>query len=100
MSMIAEITKVTLADGFRAGNSTVDQVEQVLAANYEVRKFVIVRASADNTGENIFVGPKGHAADGFQLAAGDETPPIPVDNLNKVYLVGSADGLAYSWISI
>jgi len=66
---------------------------------YVVRKYVVVRANGANT-DVITIGTGvANAADGFILSAGQISPPIYVDNLNKVYLKGGAAGQNYSWIA-
>ena len=64
-----------------------------------VRKYVVVRA--DNANGNVIkIGTTvDNADDGFILSAGQQSPPIYVDDLNKVYLVGGAAGQNYSWIA-
>jgi hypothetical protein len=86
-------------DGFNAGNSTVGTAPQALANTYPVNKHVVVRATTGNSG-TIKVGPTaGGASAGFVLGAGETSPPIYVDDVAKVFVVGSASSQNYSWIS-
>ena len=99
MAGVVEIGKEAV-DRFFAGNDTVDAAEQPLnEVGLQVRKHIVVRASAAIGSETITVGPPGHAADGFVLAAGEQTPPIYVENTDMVAVIGSDAGLAYSWIA-
>jgi hypothetical protein len=86
---------------FYAGHGTVGAAEAKLTGTISlpVRKHVVVRSSVDNTGETITVGPVGHAADGFVLGPGEQTPPIYVDHTDKVAIIGSNAALAFSWIA-
>jgi len=69
------------------------------AVGWEVKKYVMLRAHGAN-GSVIMVGHSAaEAANGFILSAGQQSPPIYVDNLNKLYLVGGASDQGYSWIA-
>lgn len=69
------------------------------AVGWEVKKYVMLRANGAN-GNVIMVGHSAAGAgDGFILSAGQQSPPIHVANLNKVYLVGGAADQGYSWIA-
>lgn len=87
-------------DGFNAGHGTVGTTPVPLqTASWTVNKHVVVRADSGN-GNTVTVGPTaGGASGGFVLAAGQQTPPIYVDDVNKVFVVGGASGQVYSWIS-
>jgi hypothetical protein len=84
---------------WNAGNGSVGETPAQLSdTSFEVRKHVVIRADAGNSG-TITVGPNaGGVSAGFILAAGEQTPPIYVDDLSKVWLVGSASGQNYSFI--
>ena len=58
----------------------------------EVNKYVVVRVNGANTGIILIGTTVANVGDGFILAAGQVSPPIYVDQLNKVYLVGGAAG--------
>jgi hypothetical protein len=74
-------------------------VEPGHAVGRELKKYVMVRANGAN-GNVIMIGSTAdNANDGFILSAGQQSPPLYVDNLNKVYLVGGAGGQGYSWIA-
>lgn len=85
---------------FCAGNGQVGQTEdKVYPVGIPIRKHIVIRAHADiGEGETITVGPTGRAADGFILAAGEQTPPIYVDNTDKIGVIGSNDNLGFSFI--
>jgi len=69
------------------------------AVGWEVKKYVMLRANGANSSV-ITVGDRAdNAADGFILSAGQQSPPIYVDNLNKLYIVGGAADQGYSWIA-
>ncbi len=74
-------------------------VEHGHAVGGELRKYVMVRANGAN-GNIISIGnTPGNADEGFILSAGQQSPPIYVDNLNKVYLIGGAGGQGFSWVA-
>jgi hypothetical protein len=83
------------AEEFQAGQGSISIFpEPVLAANMAaaVLKYVIIRADAANPG-NLYVGPSTVVVGaGFRLDAGDETPPIHIDSLAKVYVVSDVSG--------
>ena len=62
----------------------------------EVKKYVVVRANGANTGIILIGTTVSNVGDGFILSAGQISPPIFVDQLNKVYLKGGAADQGYS----
>jgi hypothetical protein len=69
------------------------------AVGWPVKKYVMLRANGAN-GNVIMVGNRAdNAEDGFILSAGQQSPPIYVDDLAKVYIVGGAADQGYSWIA-
>lgn len=84
---------------FLTGHGTVGAAEAALSTIvWPVMKHVVVRASADN-GNTVSVGPKNNSANGFILAAGEQTPPIYVDSTDKIFVIGGAADQDYSWIA-
>ena len=65
----------------------------------EVKKYVVVRANGANSGIILIGTTVSNVGDGFILSAGQVSPPIYVDQLNKLYLVGGTANQAYSWIA-
>lgn len=99
MSMV-NIGQESLQDGFMAGNGTIGQTEgKVSSVNFPIRKHIVIRASAANGAEEVIVGRPGDAVNGFRLAAGEQTPPIYVDETDKVRVVATAAGQDYSWVA-
>jgi hypothetical protein len=82
---------------FAAGNGSVGTSAAQLPGRL-VNKHVVIRAGSDN-GNVVIVG---HSADavgaGFVLAAGEQTPPIYVDDLSKLWIKGGAASQAFSWL--
>jgi len=69
------------------------------AVGWPVKKYVMLRANGAN-GNVIMVGNRADNAEGgFILSAGQQSPPIYVDDLAKVYIVGGAADQGYSWIA-
>lgn len=98
MSMV-NINRESLPDGFNAGNGTIGQTEgKVSSINLPINKHIVIRADAGNGSEEIIVGTPGNAANGFRLAAGEQTPPIFVNETDKVRVVATADNQDYSWV--
>lgn len=83
---------------FLAGSGSVDQTEIPLSLGFQVFKHVVVRSDSDNN-STIKVGPAGHAASGFILNPGEQTPPIYVDSLAKIGVIGGANDQLFSWIA-
>jgi hypothetical protein len=83
-----------------AGNGTVGTAPaQIFPSAKNVVKYIVVRANAGNSG-TISLGPAPAQADaGFILAAGDTSPRIYVNDLSKVWLVGSDAAQAFSWMA-
>lgn len=69
------------------------------AVGWPVKKYVMLRANGAN-GSVIMVGNTADNADnGFILSAGQQSPPLHVDDLNKLYIVGGAADQGYSWVA-
>jgi hypothetical protein len=83
---------------FATGNGTIGTSADHLP-QHAVRKHVVVRAN----GGNANIVQVGHSADavanGFILSAGQMTPPIYIDDLSKVWVLGGAASQGYSWIA-
>ena len=95
--MITQVTDVALPS-FETGSGSVDTTPQPLGIAM-VRKNLVIRANGSNTGVILIGNTPQDAAEGYILGKGETTPPIYVDNLCKVFLVGSANGQGYSWIA-
>jgi hypothetical protein len=93
---VVDIGKEAVA-GFAAGDGTVGTTAAQLP-DHQVLKHVVVRANGGNA--NIVMVGHSHdaVATGFVLAAGEQTPPIYVDDLGKVWVQGGAASQGYSWI--
>ena len=59
----------------------------------------MIRANDDNTG-TITIGTKGNEANGYILRAGESSPRIYLDDLSKVFIVGSGANQGYSYLAI
>ncbi len=95
--MVVQIGKEAVAT-FAAGDGTVGTAAAQLPGG-AVLKHVVVRANAGNSNV-IMVGQSAAAVpNGFVLAAGEQTPPIYVDDLSKVWLLGGAASQGFSWIA-
>jgi len=82
----------------RFGHGTVGTAEQRLPS-YPILKYVAIQAAAGNT-NTVTVGRPGSAITGWILAAGESTPPFPVDDLAKLAVVGGAAGQNYNWFGL
>ncbi|MCL4195412.1 MAG: hypothetical protein KJZ87_26980 [Thermoguttaceae bacterium] len=97
--MLVDVDRESQAE-FRTGSGTVGTEPMRLSVvGWPVKKYVMLRANGANTGVITIGHSAGAAADGFILSAGQQSPPIYVDNLNKVYIVGGAADQGYSWIA-
>lgn len=69
------------------------------AVGWPAKKYVMLRANGANTSVVMVGHSADSAVDGFILSAGQQSPAIFVDDLNKVYIVGGAANQGYSWIA-
>lgn len=69
------------------------------AVGWEVRKYVMLRANGANTSVIMIGNTADNADSGFILSAGQQSPPIHVDDLAKIYIVGGAADQGFSWIA-
>jgi hypothetical protein len=77
-----------------SGNSTVGTTPKQLHSGQAIYKHVRIRAHSGV----ITIGDSSlRAGSGFILAAGDLSPPIFVDDLSHLWIVGDASGRSYSW---
>jgi hypothetical protein len=94
---VVEIVKESLPS-WAAGDGTVGTAP-IQLPDFPSLKNVVVRANGGNTNV-IMVGHSAAAVpSGFVLAAGEQTPPIYIDDLAKVWLIGGAASQGYSWIA-
>ncbi len=84
--------------GFVTGSGTVDTTPMPLGDRV-IHRNLVIRANGSNTGVLCIGNSADDAKEGYILGKGETTPSINVDNLNKVFLVGSAAGQGYSWIA-
>jgi len=69
------------------------------AVGWPVKKYVMLRANGANTSVIMIGNTADGADDGFILSAGQQSPPIYVDQLNKLFIVGGAADQGYSYIA-
>ena len=67
--------------------------------SFPLKHYVVVRANNGN-GKAICVGNSDCKNTGFILAAGEQTPLIPINDINKVWVVSTEDEQGYSWIAL
>jgi len=97
--MLVDIDRESLAE-FRTGSGTVGtEVVRLSEIGREVKKYVMLRANGANTSVIMIGHSPASVADGFILSAGQQSPPLYIDDLSKVYIVGGAADQGYSWIA-
>lgn len=96
--MTTELGKESVAS-FAAGDGTVGTSSAVQLPGRTVLKHVVVRANGGNTNIVMVGHSEATVAAGFVLAAGEETPPIYVDDLSKIWVLGGAASQGFSWIA-
>lgn len=97
--LIAAMTAIDVGLEGEGHTIEVAVVEHGHAVGWPVKKYLMLRANGAN-GSVIMIGNRAdNAGDGFILSAGQQSPPIYVNDLNKVYLVGGAADQGYSWIA-
>ena len=69
------------------------------SVGWAVKKYVMLHADAGNANVIMVGHSLADVGNGFALSADQQSPPIYVDELNKVYLLGGAAGQDYSWIA-
>ena len=100
MTPVQVINESVPGDQLRIGHGTVGTAEAPLdAIEWPLRKWVVIHAAAGNS-NTITVGRPGSASSGWVLAAGESTPPIPVDNTKHLAVIGGAGGQNYNWFGI
>lgn len=96
--------QITAQDDFINGGAAVGETEvQLSETSVPLRSGVRIVAALGNSG-NVYVGHEGvtpgttPATDGYELDAGEDIF-VPVNDLNKVYLIGSAASQAVTYIA-
>lgn len=69
------------------------------AVGWPVKKYVMLRANGANASVIMIGNRADNAGDGFILSAGQQSPPIYVNDVNRIYIVGGAVDQGYSWIA-
>lgn len=97
---VVEIGRETNPGGFLAGHGTVGtDAATVSTVGVPVLKHVVVRADSDNSGTITVGSTSANATNGFILNAGEQTPPVYVDDVEKIWLIGSDADQNYSWLA-
>jgi hypothetical protein len=97
--MLVDIDREAQSE-FRTGSGTVGtDVVRLSTVGWPVKKYVMLRANGANSNVVMIGHSAADASNGFILSAGQQSPPIYVDDLAKVYIVGGAAGQGYSWIA-
>lgn len=94
----SNVTYQTVATGELAGATSATQMPSVAC------KLVMLRAVSSNAGK-VYVGPAGvtkvdgttDTTSGLELAAGEQTPWLPIANLNQLWRIcdNAGDDLSY-----
>lgn len=101
--VVADIDKDVVLTFDNGGGTVGTSSQQVSSSDVPTRKGVRVLAHPDNTGR-IAVGKSdvtytsADATDGYILVPGDSIL-VPAANVNLVYVIGSATGQMYRWIT-
>lgn len=92
-----DIQQVTVGE-FKAGHGTVDDTPIKAGLTLHAMKHVKIKADLDNS-DNVYVGHDQNvsASNGYPLDAGEEVD-VPVDSLDKVWVVGGAADQGYGWL--
>jgi hypothetical protein len=69
------------------------------AVGWPVKKYVMLRANGANASVIMIGNRADNAGDGFILSAGQQSPPLHVDDVNRINIVGGAADQRYSWIA-
>jgi len=78
---------------------------QLTTTSTSVKKGVVIKAASSNTGivyignSSVVTAGTNDATDGFELSAG-ESVTIEIDNVNKLYAIGSAINQKVYWIVV
>ena len=104
--IIDELQDIGVQSSFEHGrkSSISTSAVQITANSTTAEHGVLVKAANDNSGI-VYVGNSDvtndttDATDGFELGAG-ESIVVPVDNANKVYVIGSAAGQKVFWVTV
>lgn len=86
---------------FKTGHGTVGtSAAQVSDLAFRATKYVKIKADLGNT-DNVFIGHDASvtASTGYFLDAGEEVE-IPIDSLDKVWIIADAADQGYSWLVI
>lgn len=79
--------------------TTAGSAVALVASSTPITSVVIIKALASNGAGFIYVGGSGvSASNGLELAAGEQIA-FPIDDLQKVYLDASANGLGVSYLA-
>ena len=97
--LIAALTAIDVDLEGESHSVAVTVNEHGHAVGWPVKKYVMLRANGANTSVIMIGNRADNAADGFILSAGQQSPPLHVDDLSKVYIVGGAADQGFSWVA-
>lgn len=104
--IVSELQDISAQATFNHGRkSTIGTTAvRIIVASTVAKHGVLVKAANDNTG-TIYVGNSNvtadttDATDGFELGAG-ESVTVPINNANKIYVIGSVAGQKVFWVTV
>jgi hypothetical protein len=87
-------------ESFKVGQGSVGAAKAAITtANTPALKYVEIKADLTNT-NNVFVGDLNvTTANGYFLDAG-EMVRIPIDNLDKIWVIADAAAQGFSWLVV
>jgi len=92
------VDQVAVPDFWTDASTCTTTPKQLKADSFPLRKGVVLRANSGNTAA-ICVGNSDAKNTGYILAAGERTPLLQVDNLNKLFVVATDGEQGYSWFA-
>jgi hypothetical protein len=100
MSQPIDVSKESLPNGLNADELVCTTSESPVAdGDWPIRKYFVIQADSSNT-DDILFGPRGNAKNGYRLAPGETSPPIKLDEVNKVGIVAASGSQAYHWMGM
>jgi hypothetical protein len=92
------VDQVAVTDFWTDAGTCTTTPQQLKTDSFPLRKGIVLRANSGNS-QAICVGNSDAKNTGYILAPGERTPLLQVDNLNKLFVVASADSQGYSWFA-
>ena len=92
------VDQVAVTDFWTDAGTCTTTPQQLKTDSFPLRKGIVLRANSGNS-QAICVGNSDAKNTGYSLGAGERSPLLQVDNINKLWVAATDGQQGYSWFA-